>query len=53
MRSYKIVDGEDGLPVGAMTDARWNAFFNVASAQGVYPKSMDWRRAYTLQFAPK
>jgi NitT/TauT family transport system substrate-binding protein len=53
MRSYKIIDGEDGLPIGAMTEARWNAFFNVASAQGVYPKTMDWRRAYTLQFAPK
>jgi NitT/TauT family transport system substrate-binding protein len=53
LKSYRIVDGEDGLPIGAMTDARWNAFFNVASQQGVYPKTLDWRRAYTLEFAPK
>jgi len=33
-----------------MTDARWAAFFKVASAQGVYPKTVDYRRAYTLRF---
>jgi NitT/TauT family transport system substrate-binding protein len=53
MKAYRIVDGEDGLPVGAMTDARWDAFFKVASEQGVYPKTLDPRRAYTLQFSPK
>jgi NitT/TauT family transport system substrate-binding protein len=53
MRSYKIVDGAEGLPLGAMTDARWKAFFDVASAQGVYPKTLDYKTAYTLQFAPK
>jgi NitT/TauT family transport system substrate-binding protein len=50
MRSYKIVDGAEGLPLGAMTDARWKAFFDVASAQRVYPKDMDYKSAYTLQF---
>jgi NitT/TauT family transport system substrate-binding protein len=53
MRAYKIVDGDEGAPVGAMTDARWKAFFDVAAAQGVYPKTMDYKRAYTLQFSPK
>ena len=48
MRSYGIVESGDG--VGAMTDARWKQFFDVASAQGVYPKTMDYRQAYTLQF---
>jgi NitT/TauT family transport system substrate-binding protein len=46
MRTYGIV----GSGAGAMTDARWKSFFDVASAQGVYPKSMDYRQAYTLQF---
>ena len=46
IRSYDLVGDQPGL----MTDARWQAFFDVASAQGVYPKSMDYRRAYTLQF---
>jgi len=52
MRSYGLVDSGDAktLGVGAMTDARWAAFFKVASDQGVYPKDLDHRRAYTLQF---
>jgi NitT/TauT family transport system substrate-binding protein len=53
LKSYGIVSGNEGAPVGAMTDARWQAFFDVASSQGVYPKTLDWKRAYTLQFAPK
>jgi NitT/TauT family transport system substrate-binding protein len=53
MRRYRIVDGDEGQPVGAMTDARWKAFFDVAASQGVYPASLDYKRAYTLQFVPK
>jgi NitT/TauT family transport system substrate-binding protein len=53
LKSYRIVDGDEGAPPGAMSDARWQAFFDVAAAQGVYPKTLDWKRAYTLQFAPK
>jgi len=48
MRQYAIV-APDGS--GAMTDERWAAFFKVASEQGVYPKDMDYRAAYTLEFA--
>ena len=48
MRSYGIVGS--GNAVGAMTDARWKAFFDVAAAQGVYPKTLDYKTAYTLQF---
>jgi len=50
MRSYGIV-GESSI--GQMSDARWAEFFKVASDQGVYPKDMDFKRAYTLQFLPK
>jgi len=46
IKSYALV----GENPGEMTDARWAEFFGVASAQGVYPKSMDYRRAYSLQF---
>ena len=35
-----------------MNDARWASFFQVASSQGVYPKDMDYKSAYTLQFLP-
>jgi NitT/TauT family transport system substrate-binding protein len=41
-----------GPEVGAMTDARWAEFFQVASAQGVYPQNLDYKRAYTLDFLP-
>ena len=53
LKSYRIIDGDEGAAVGAMTDARWKAFFDVAAAQGVYPKTLDYHRAYTLGFAPK
>lgn len=53
MRAYRIVDGDGSVPVGAMTDARWKTFFDVAVAQGVYPKTLDPKTAYTLQFQPK
>lgn len=53
LKAYRIVEGDEGLPIGTMTDARWKTFFDVAAAQGVYPRTLDHRRAYTLQFLPK
>jgi NitT/TauT family transport system substrate-binding protein len=52
MKAYGIVDGGDAkaLGIGAMTDARWKAFFDVAASQGVYPKTLDYHTAYTLDF---
>jgi NitT/TauT family transport system substrate-binding protein len=52
LKAYGIVDGGDAKAhgIGTMTEARWAEFFQLASAQGVYPKDLDWRRAYTLQF---
>jgi NitT/TauT family transport system substrate-binding protein len=52
MRSYGLVDSGDAKTggIGAMTDARWSDFFKLAAGQGVYPKDMDYKGAYTLQF---
>jgi NitT/TauT family transport system substrate-binding protein len=52
MNQYGIVDSGDAktFGLGAMSDQRWSDFFKVASDQGVYPKDMDYRQAYTLQF---
>jgi NitT/TauT family transport system substrate-binding protein len=52
MRSYGIVDGGDAKTagIGTMTDARWAEFAKVAIDQNVYPKTLDWKKAYTLQF---
>jgi NitT/TauT family transport system substrate-binding protein len=52
MRQYGIVDSADVGP-GVMTDKRWADFFAIASGQGVYPKSVDYRAAYTLDYLPK
>jgi NitT/TauT family transport system substrate-binding protein len=55
MKAYGLVDSGDArtLGIGAMTDARWKAFADMAIAQGVYPKTLDYKRAYTLQFVGK
>lgn len=53
LKSYRIVDGDDGVAPGTMTDARWKAFYDVAAAQGVYPKTLDPKTAYTLEFLAK
>jgi len=50
-----IVDSGDTktMGVGAMTDARWKDFFDLMSSQGVYPKTLDWHKAYTSAFVNK
>ncbi len=50
LRSYAIVG--EGAQVGQMTDARWKAFFDAAAGQGVYPKTLDYKAAYRLDFLP-
>jgi len=55
LRSHGIIESGDAAAgnVGAMSEARWAEFFKVASEQGVYPKTMDYKKAYSLQFLPK
>ena len=53
MRSYDIVDGKASPPIGAMTDARWQALADVMAKAGVLKPGTDIKSAYTLQFAPK
>ena len=54
MRERGIVLSGDAKTggVGAMTDARWAQFYAMASSQGVYPKGLNYKAAYTLQFLP-
>jgi len=39
-----------GETIGTMTAARWEEFFRSVQATAGYPATMDWQRAYTLQF---
>ena len=56
MRDRGIVLSGDAKTqgIGAMTDARWSAFFTMASTElpNDYPKTLDYKSAYTLQFLP-
>jgi NitT/TauT family transport system substrate-binding protein len=50
-----IVDSGDTqrMGIGAMSDGRWQDFFKVMAEQGLYPKTLDYRKAYTLRFVNK
>lgn len=43
----------DAQGIGAMTDERWQAFFDEMSAAGVFSKDTDYTQAYTLEFVNK
>ena len=52
MRDNGIVDSGDSktLGLGAMTDARWQGFFDTMVQAGLYKADLDYHKAYTLQF---
>ncbi len=55
LRDRGIVDSGDSLTggIGAMTPARWEAFFRSVQAEGLFPAELDWQRAFTTQFVNK
>jgi NitT/TauT family transport system substrate-binding protein len=55
MQEYGIVDSGDAakLGIGAMTDARMQAFFDKMVRVGVTKPNVDYRKSYTTQFANK
>jgi NitT/TauT family transport system substrate-binding protein len=52
IKRLNLVDGGDAakLGIGAMTDDRWKSLFDIMSAGGIYPKDLDYRKAFTGQF---
>ena len=52
MNRHGIVRSGDALRggIGVMSDAPWGELFQTVSAQGLYPKDMNWRAAYTTRF---
>jgi len=52
MEKYGMVNGGDAktMGIGAMTEARWKDFFDTMSSAGIYEKSLDWKKAFTLEF---
>ena len=55
MKSYGLVMSRDARTdgIGAMTDARWKTFFDTMSEEGLYPKTLDYRKAFTTRFVDK
>jgi NitT/TauT family transport system substrate-binding protein len=52
IKAHHLVDGGDAatLGLGAMSDKQWQGFFDFTTKAGVYPATMDYRRAYSLAF---
>lgn len=52
MKQRGILDSGDaaGGKIGMMTDERWERFTREMQAAGALPASLDWKKAYTLQF---
>jgi NitT/TauT family transport system substrate-binding protein len=55
MKSYGIALSGDAehLGLGAMTDARWQEFFQLMAKEDIYPANLNYHDAYTLQFVNK
>ena len=55
MKRYGIAMSGDAQTkgLGAMTDARWQEFFDVMAKENVYPADLAYRDAYTLAFVNK
>ncbi len=49
-RQLVLTPEADKNGIGTMSDERWQAFFTIMSDQGIYPKDLNWRDAYTLAF---
>ena len=41
------------LGIGAMTDARWQRFYESMADVGIVPKGMDPKKGYSLEFVNK
>ena len=55
LKEHGVIDFGDTLTlaIGAMTDARWQDFFDKMVAIGMVDKHTDYKSAYTLQFVNK
>ena len=55
MKSYAIAGpaSEKGVHIGTMTDAHWKTFFDTMSSEGLYAKTLDYKKAYDLRFVKR
>ncbi len=55
MNDRGIVHSGDSLKlgIGAMTDERWKRFYDTMADAGAFPKGVDYKQAYVLDFVNK
>jgi NitT/TauT family transport system substrate-binding protein len=52
MNELEVVDGGDAktMGIGTMTEARWQATYDLMVKSDLLPKDTDWKKAFTTQF---
>jgi NitT/TauT family transport system substrate-binding protein len=52
MKRHEMLLSGDGkaFGLGSMTDAQWKLFYDTMAAEGLYPKGLDYKKAYDLSF---
>jgi NitT/TauT family transport system substrate-binding protein len=52
MKRYEMLISGDGraFGLGSMTDAQWKRFYDTMASEGLYPKGLDYKKAYDLSF---
>ena len=52
MMSHEMVMSGDGkaFGLGSMTDQRWKLFYDTMAGLGLYPKGLNYKKAYDLSF---
>ena len=52
MKRYEMVISGDGraFGLGSMTDMQWSLFYVTMASEGLYPKNLDFKKAYDLSF---
>jgi NitT/TauT family transport system substrate-binding protein len=53
MKRHDMLLSGDGkaFGLGSMTDGQWKLFYDTMSSEGLYPKGLDYKKAYDLSFA--
>jgi NitT/TauT family transport system substrate-binding protein len=53
MKRFSLVTGSQDVTAfgtGAMTEIRWRNFYQTMQSEGLYPKGLDYTKAYDLRF---
>ena len=52
MKHYELLISGDGraFGLGSMTDGQWKLFYDTMASEGLYPKGLDYKKAFDLSF---